>query len=82
MATIFQVCDHGCWSLVYHELGQVVRWHSHSRRSSHSDEILREEWGYEYFVTPDAGATDRLATAFFVCPSTLNSYGGRVTEGN
>lgn len=30
-------------------------------------EILREEWGYQYFVTSDAGATDRVAAAFDVC---------------
>ncbi|KAL4874741.1 glycoside hydrolase superfamily [Aspergillus karnatakaensis] len=30
-------------------------------------EILREEWGYEYFVISDAGATDRLCNAFHVC---------------
>ncbi|KAL5342870.1 glycoside hydrolase superfamily [Aspergillus crustosus] len=32
-------------------------------------EILREEWGYEYFVISDAGATDRLCNAFHVCES-------------
>lgn len=29
--------------------------------------ILREEWGYEYWVTSDAGATDRLCTSFYMC---------------
>ncbi|PSN71311.1 glycoside hydrolase [Corynespora cassiicola Philippines] len=29
--------------------------------------ILREEWGYEYFITSDAGATDRLCCAFKMC---------------
>ncbi|KAL1649684.1 hypothetical protein SLS61_006340 [Didymella pomorum] len=29
--------------------------------------ILREEWGYEYFVTSDAGATDRLCCTFKLC---------------
>ncbi|KAL4788112.1 glycoside hydrolase superfamily [Aspergillus varians] len=32
-------------------------------------EILREEWGYEYFVISDAGATDRLCNAFHLCES-------------
>lgn len=32
-------------------------------------EILREEWGYEYFVTSDAGGTDRLCTTFNMCQS-------------
>lgn len=45
-------------------------------------EILRNEWGYEYYVTSDAGGTDRLANAFYVCPLPLNSYGGPITEGN
>lgn len=30
-------------------------------------DILREQWGYEYFVTSDAGATDRLCNAFNMC---------------
>ncbi|KPM38393.1 Periplasmic beta-glucosidase [Neonectria ditissima] len=31
------------------------------------NDILREEWGYEYYVISDAGGTARLANAFFVC---------------
>ncbi|KAI9050673.1 hypothetical protein LZ554_005828 [Drepanopeziza brunnea f. sp. 'monogermtubi'] len=30
-------------------------------------EILREEWGYQYFVMSDAGGTDRLCHAFKMC---------------
>lgn len=30
-------------------------------------EILREEWGYEYYVMSDAGGTSRLSKDFFVC---------------
>lgn len=30
-------------------------------------DILRGEWGYEYWVSSDAGATDRLCTAFMMC---------------
>jgi beta-glucosidase len=29
--------------------------------------ILRQEWGYKYWVTSDAGATDRLCCAFKLC---------------
>ncbi|KAM3087056.1 hypothetical protein ACMFMG_001166 [Clarireedia jacksonii] len=32
-------------------------------------EILRDEWGYKYWVTSDAGATDRLCNAFKMCSS-------------
>ncbi|KAF1812064.1 glycoside hydrolase [Eremomyces bilateralis CBS 781.70] len=32
-------------------------------------EILREEWGYQYFVMSDAGGTDRLCNAFKMCRS-------------
>jgi beta-glucosidase len=30
-------------------------------------EILRNEWGYKYWVTSDAGATDRLCYGFKMC---------------
>jgi beta-glucosidase len=30
-------------------------------------EILREEWGYKYWLTSDAGATDRLCCSFNMC---------------
>lgn len=30
-------------------------------------DILRGEWGYRYWVTSDAGATDRLCDAFKMC---------------
>lgn len=30
-------------------------------------DILRDSWGYEYFVMSDASATDRLCTAFSLC---------------
>ncbi|ORY61344.1 glycoside hydrolase superfamily [Pseudomassariella vexata] len=32
-------------------------------------DILRTEWGYEYYITSDAGGTDRLCSAFFMCES-------------
>ncbi|KAF4630127.1 hypothetical protein G7Y89_g8016 [Cudoniella acicularis] len=31
--------------------------------------ILRNEWGYKYWVTSDAGATDRLCDSFKMCQS-------------
>ncbi|UPK91229.1 hypothetical protein LCI18_002164 [Fusarium solani-melongenae] len=31
-------------------------------------DILRDEWGYEYYVISDAGGTARLANAFYICP--------------
>lgn len=45
-------------------------------------EILRGEWGYDFYVMSDAGATDRLASPFRICPSPLNKYGQEVNEGN
>ncbi|KAL3419854.1 glycosyl hydrolase family 3 [Phlyctema vagabunda] len=30
-------------------------------------DILRSEWGYEYWVTSDAGATDRVCNGFKMC---------------
>jgi beta-glucosidase len=30
-------------------------------------DILRDSWGYKYFVTSDAGATDRLCSDFHMC---------------
>ncbi|KAL1989507.1 hypothetical protein VTN49DRAFT_6704 [Thermomyces lanuginosus] len=32
-------------------------------------DILRDEWGYKYWVFSDAGATDRICTAFRLCAS-------------
>lgn len=33
-------------------------------------DILRDEWGYKYWVTSDAGGTDRLCAAFKMCQTT------------
>ncbi|KAI1260209.1 glycoside hydrolase family 3 protein [Xylariaceae sp. FL1019] len=32
-------------------------------------DILRDQWGYKYFVSSDAGGTDRLCAAFHMCES-------------
>lgn len=32
-------------------------------------EILKEEWGYDYFVMTDAGGSDRLCSYFKMCQS-------------
>ncbi|KAI9663740.1 MAG: hypothetical protein M1821_007230 [Bathelium mastoideum] len=70
----------GAWSIMsayssYDGIPQVADEHTLT-------EILRDEWGYEFFVTSDAGATDRLANAFNICPDTLNTYNNPITEGN
>lgn len=38
-------------------------------------EILREEWDYKYWLTSDAGATDRLCCAFKMCSCKARSGG-------
>ncbi|KAH8730572.1 glycoside hydrolase superfamily [Phaeosphaeriaceae sp. PMI808] len=39
----------------------------HSYDGIPSETILRNEWGYKYWVTSDAGATDRLCCTFKLC---------------
>ncbi|KAL4870592.1 hypothetical protein BDV12DRAFT_56130 [Aspergillus spectabilis] len=61
------IIDAGAWSV-------MSAYHSYDGVPAVADyhlltEILREEWGYEYFVISDAGATDRLCNAFHVCES-------------
>ncbi|KAK1145728.1 hypothetical protein N8T08_003966 [Aspergillus melleus] len=61
------IIDAGAWSI-------MSAYHSYDGIPAISDyhtltEILREEWGYEYFVISDAGATDRLCNAFQLCES-------------
>ncbi|KAK3722001.1 hypothetical protein LTR37_002817 [Vermiconidia calcicola] len=74
------IMDAGAWSIMssYNSYNGVPIVADHHTLT----EILRDEWGYKYFVTSDAGGTDRLSEAFYVCPPTLNSYGGPITEGN
>ncbi|KAL9063973.1 MAG: hypothetical protein Q9157_008009 [Trypethelium eluteriae] len=74
------IIDGGVWSIMsayssYDGIPQVADEHTLT-------EILRDEWGYDFFVTSDAGATDRLANSFNVCPDSLNGYNNPITEGN
>ena len=59
------IVDAGAWSIMgaynsYDGIPTVADQHLLT-------EILRDEWGYEYWVTSDAGATDRLCCAFRMC---------------
>ncbi|OJJ41465.1 hypothetical protein ASPWEDRAFT_23552 [Aspergillus wentii DTO 134E9] len=61
------IIDAGAWNI-------MSAYHSYDGIPAISDyhtltEILREEWGYDYWVISDAGATDRLCTAFRLCRS-------------
>lgn len=74
------IIDAGAYAIMsayssYDGVPEVSNYHSLT-------EILRDEWGYEYFVSSDAGATDRLANPFYICPSPLNKYGSPISEGN
>ncbi|PNS15031.1 Periplasmic beta-glucosidase [Sphaceloma murrayae] len=59
------IIDAGAYSI-------MSAYHSYDGIPSPADrhmltEILREEWGYEYFVMSDAGGTDRLFNNFRTC---------------
>lgn len=74
------IMDGGAWSIMsayssYDGIPQVADEHTLT-------EILRDEWGYEFFVMSDAGATDRLATPFNICPTPLNKYNSPISVGN
>ncbi|KAF2131166.1 glycoside hydrolase family 3 protein [Dothidotthia symphoricarpi CBS 119687] len=59
------IIDAGAWSIMgaYHSYDGIP-----SVANSHLQEtVLREEWGYNYWVTSDAGATDRLCCNFKLC---------------
>ncbi|PLB38807.1 putative beta-glucosidase [Aspergillus candidus] len=61
------IIDAGAWSIMsaynsYDGIPAISDYHTLT-------EILREEWGYKYFVISDAGATDRLCNAFNLCRS-------------
>jgi beta-glucosidase len=59
------IIDANAWNI-------MGAYHSYDGIPSVADEhlqetILRKEWGYKYWVTSDAGATDRLCCAFKLC---------------
>ncbi|KAF2847179.1 glycoside hydrolase family 3 protein [Plenodomus tracheiphilus IPT5] len=59
------IIDAGAWNIMgaYHSYDGIP-----SIADGHLQEtILREEWGYKYWLTSDAGATDRLCCAFKLC---------------
>lgn len=60
-----QIIDAGAYSIMssyaaYDGVPLVANYHVLT-------EILRNSWGYKYFVTSDAGATDRLCYGFKMC---------------
>ena len=59
------IIDAGAWNIMgaYHAYDGIP-----SIADGHLQEtILREEWGYKYWLTSDAGSTDRLCCAFKLC---------------
>ncbi|KAJ5099854.1 hypothetical protein N7532_006855 [Penicillium argentinense] len=61
------IIDAGAWSI-------MAAYHSYDGIPAVSDyhtltEILRNEWGYEYFVMTDAGGSDRICSYFKLCES-------------
>ncbi|KAF1944275.1 glycoside hydrolase [Clathrospora elynae] len=59
------IIDAGAWNI-------MGAYHSYDGIPSVADDhlqqtILRDEWGYKYWVTSDAGATDRLCCNFKLC---------------
>lgn len=62
------IIDGGAWNIMgaYHSYdGIPVVMDSHLQET-----ILREEWGYKYWLTSDAGSTDRLCCTFKLCKCT------------
>ncbi|KAL9115369.1 MAG: hypothetical protein Q9227_000690 [Pyrenula ochraceoflavens] len=59
------IVDAGAWSIMsaYHSYDGIPAITDHHTLT----DILRGEWGYQSWVTSDAGATDRVADAFHVC---------------
>ncbi|KAL1306299.1 hypothetical protein AAFC00_004383 [Neodothiora populina] len=59
------IIDADAWSIMsaYHSYDGIPAIADHHTQT----EVLRGEWGYDYYVTSDAGATDRLFKNFFVC---------------
>lgn len=62
------IIDANAWSIMsaYHSYDGIP-----AIANDHVQEtILRDEWGYKYYITSDAGATDRLCCAFKLCKCT------------
>jgi beta-glucosidase len=61
------IIDAGAWSVMsaYHSYDSIPA----VAHPGLLTDILRKQWGYEYFVTSDAGGTDRLCSAFNLCKS-------------
>ena len=59
------IIDAGAYSIMsaYHSYDGIPAIADHHTMT----DILRDEWGYKYWVTSDAGATDRLCAAFKMC---------------
>ncbi|KAF2467313.1 glycoside hydrolase [Lindgomyces ingoldianus] len=59
------IIDAGAYSIMgaYHSYDGVPAVADHHMMT----DILRGEWGYQYWVTSDAGATDRLCCTFKMC---------------
>lgn len=62
------IIDAGAYSIMsaYHSYDGVPAISDHHTLT----DVLRGEWGYKYWVTSDAGATDRLCWAFKMCTYT------------
>ncbi|KAJ5552632.1 hypothetical protein N7494_002010 [Penicillium frequentans] len=61
------IIDSGAWAVMtayssYDGIPMVADYHTIT-------EILKEEWGYDYFVMTDAGGSDRLCSYFKMCQS-------------
>ena len=59
------IIDAGAYSIMsaYHSYDGIPAIADHHTMT----DILRREWGYNYWVTSDAGATDRLCCSFKMC---------------
>lgn len=59
------IIDAGAYSIMgaYHSYDGIPAIADHHMMT----EILRDEWGYKYWLTSDAGATDRLCCSFKMC---------------
>ncbi|KAL6865810.1 hypothetical protein ACO1O0_001908 [Amphichorda felina] len=60
------ILDSGAWSIMssYNSYDGIPTVADHHLLT----EILREEWGYDFYVISDAGGTARVADEFHLCP--------------